>query len=115
MSSDHIHTALCTAAVMSGVRDHLQDERIAFDTFLEKWGQGCIELYYAVAELGIKCSEVYIANLPKNFLGVFDYEVSEPLGYWIAKQIMENGDFDRKEANQKLIDLTNAFFKRGKE
>lgn len=60
------------------------------DALLEHWGQGCIELCYAVAEFA-ELSEMYMvavfsaANI--YFEGVYDYDVSEPFGAWLRKHI----------------------------
>lgn len=97
-----INTAAMTAAmdVHSGAE------------LLDKWGWGCVELYQAIGEWAEIVTEegailwAALEEAGEEARGVFAYEVTEEVGVWIRRGIMEGQEIYHKavrEATRVLI------------
>ena len=65
------------------------------EAILEAWGQGCLELHYAMADIAISDAELrdtLYDSLSNGFPGVYMYEVTEELGAFVGRHICAHGD-----------------------
>lgn len=88
------------------------------DKILEAWGQGCVELHYALAEIAFAdfrlCERLYGARPAGEWPGVYLYQVTEPLGAWMGAHIIKHGDLPLPAVWQtKLRELVLDFFPSG--
>lgn len=85
------------------------------DSWQAKSGGGMIELYNRLADYAAVSAEIYAACWQAK-VGVYPYEVDEPLGMWFANQILtmpENGTGELPtdaQVNHELGRLAYEFF-----
>lgn len=85
-----------------------------FHDVLQAWDRGCIELAIELSEWGPISERLVVALQPKDFPGVYDYEVSESFGQWVGQHLLDTRSFpERKVAMAELRRLAVAFFKQG--
>jgi hypothetical protein len=85
----HEDTAVTAAFVMEGMHDADYDRAIA------AWDQGALEMVEQIMQcvpILLELRDAADAALLGNdcYPGVFDYEVSNPMGNWLARQIIEH-------------------------
>lgn len=83
--------SLYAAFFMEGIRDK------NYDDVLQSWDQGCIELVSEVIAYAPRLKRLVEAAVRArddsvSFPGVFEYEVCNSFGAWIAEKILEHGD-----------------------
>ena len=105
------HSELMYAAYfMEGLRD------ADYDKMLEAWDRGCIELvsqivmYAPVVQQMVDAADKALDH-DCSWPGVFDYEVCNPFGKWIADHILATKDMPSREACREwLAEAVIAFF-----
>lgn len=112
MNHDPQLLALQGFFISEGIHD------VGYDKVIAAWDKGCVEL-------GLHCCQAAemildelapYCTLEQGFPGVFEYEVTSPLGVWLAMNIMDNPEeATRDEIQVKVKELVTAFFAQGKE
>ena len=77
------------------------------------WGQGAIELHSVFVQIGDLLGEIVSVaekECDVDFPGVFDYEVSEPLGGWLGNLLVEGWVFSSKEIYEYALMESVKFF-----
>jgi hypothetical protein len=106
----HEDTAVTAAFVMEGMHD------ADYDEVVKHWDGGAIELVQAVMAyvpvlLALRdAADEAIGD--EGWPGVFDYEVSNPMGNWLGCRIKAGVMPERVESVQYAAALTRAFFVR---
>jgi hypothetical protein len=107
----HADTAVTAAFVMEGLQS------AGYKNVIKAWDQGVIELVDAVME----CVPVLLAMRDyadeaigdQGYPGVFDYEVSNPMGLWLGEWVIESAALPpRADMIQYAATLTRDFFVR---
>jgi hypothetical protein len=87
-----------------------------FQDVLSTWDKGCLELFTYVSRFAEPAAKLLQDKLEENkgFSGVFEYEVSNTFGMWIAKYILVNKDVPPLDlCNIELNVLAYKFFSKG--
>jgi hypothetical protein len=93
------------AFFMEGLRE------LDYQKVLDTWGCGCLELVYEMCQYAPLTEQLLQAAGEKDFLGIFDYEVSAPFGEWFGKYILSTGGApDKRAASVWLVTETYNFF-----
>jgi hypothetical protein len=80
----------------------------------EHAGMGFVEFCSWIARIGEASEDKLAALNPQDFPGVYDYEVSYPLGQDIAKYMFEHVRLPSDEEVDKMLDTAiNEFFAQG--
>lgn len=101
--------ALAASYLVLGLAEH-QD----YDKVLPRWsangGEGQFAMINGISEYAPKIADLLEVE-EREFPGVFHYEVTEPLGKWLATQILETGSLpDFNDGLKKLIEMYEDFF-----
>lgn len=110
-----LSVAVTTGFMSMGLVDY--EKRNCTTDLFETWGAGVYELHFVLAQFAVLADEMVKAcvdTLGCDFPGVYDYEVSEPFGAWVAEQIMTGVDFTTTRIGyDHLAVLTAEFFAKG--
>ena len=105
-----LYGALATASSLWAGMVYVHGER----GILAAWNCGCMELHYEMARVAKQdfelCGALFDAA-PKDWPGAYLYEVTEVLGDWIGKYLLDNERLPDAAALQaKHRELALAFF-----
>lgn len=106
--------AVTGAFVMEGMRDLERSDGITYESLLDVWGRGCLELViYATAFVPYMHEVAEKAHAIRNELpGVWEYEVPSIFGIWFARRVYEHPEkgLPSDEECKAEIDRLNAEF-----
>lgn len=103
-TSSVIFAAQSAAAITSGIFAVTTLSAIA-----KEWHNGVTELYYEIGELAILSENLSHQYKGQCGSGVYSYDVDEPLGEILAKEILAN-TYDREKIKLKLKELISQFY-----
>lgn len=109
MNLNNINT---TAAFMAlGLMNGKYDGFTSADV-VASWGQGFLELVMELVRNAEHSERLLEQRADDFFPGVYDYEVSEPFGFWFGTYVFEHdGQLPPiEECNAELIRRIEAFF-----
>lgn len=109
------NVAVIAAFMMEGMRDleTRPENKISYNELIEAWGLGCFEMVSVMVSYADYVEDQFEKALKdgKEVMGVFDYEVSVPFGFWFGEFVYQNKSAPGEDqAHQKIDELIGEFF-----
>lgn len=105
------------AFIMEGIRDAHVDGKPAYNAAIDAWGDGCLEMIMEIVKYVDHIEHALqrqLKNGPKDFPGVFDYEVCNPFGQWVCEHLARTGRMPQHvDTLAKIESMVAEFFNRG--
>ncbi len=106
------NVAVTALNIFDGMEVHTNWDKL--QPVWEEAGMGFIEVCVWLSDFAVESEDMLRKRFPQDFPGVYDYEVSYPLGEQVRLYMMTNNSFPSdKDVSHWLVVLIDAFFSQG--